>query len=394
MKTNKKNTITGSGSDIIPTQKETINNPVLKVLNKVGLYNVETYDEYDDNSNNLTEIDYNKVKSKSRFRRLFRMGVDPKAPSVFENEIPRANIPDEITDKTMRDKLEKNVNSIYELYSKDILPWPQMLDVRMYIVGLMHESIQWTLRSKKEKENYKKSKDLWMFLHWHFPIVFMWFFYNILGTYKLELMNHHGITDENYIMTELSWVVFYAAALAWLLDFVWEPIECTIYDIVIYYAPYSHFSKGFGRETRTNSVTVDPVVSGLFGILFMVMTIILTDQRPMFGVRDVECWVQFFILWFLPMSAGKSIPHLIFYTLLESTAIFLLQYLWIEVELAFVITWIVGAMVMSVIIGIGGLSFYRKVPTLISEPIYTAVLIGLPCHIIYFISVNIYISQS
>jgi hypothetical protein len=394
MKTNKKNNnkfnsdIT-SDDDIVTSSG---NSWTSKLLNKIGLSKTEKYDYDDEDLKPIVEVDYNNLKSKnSWFRRVFRLGVDPKAPSIFSDEIPIANIPDEIKDKSMRNKLENNVNSIYELYSKDILPWPQMLDTRLYIIGLMHESIQWALRSKEEKTKYRKSKDLWMFLHWHFPIVFMWFFYNILGTYKLGALHEQGVTDNDYIRTEMFWVIFFSAALAWLLDFVWEPIESTIYDVVIYYMPYSSFSRGFGRETRTNSVTIDPVVSGLFGILFMITTIMLMGQAPVFGITDWICWVQFIILWWLPKDAGKSIFHLICWTIIECVAIFCLQYIWIEAELWFVLTWIIGACTMSTIIGLGGLSYYMKVPTLISEPLYTAVLIGIPCHIIYSIIVT-YIS--
>lgn len=392
MKTNKKKF---TQNDIISVNSDTNNSWSSKFFNKLGLSKTEKYDNNnnDDKEYSLGEPDYNKIKPNSKLRRLLRIGIDPKAPSIFTNEIPKANIPDEITDKSMRDKLEKNVNTIYELYSRDILPWPQMLDTRMYIIGLMHESIQWTLRSKNDKTKYRKSKDLWMFLHWHFPIVFMWFFYNVLGTYKLNALEEQGITDTHYIRTEMYWVIFFAAALAWLLDFVWEPVECTIYDIVIYYAPYSGFSRGFGRETRTNSVTIDPVVSGFFGILFMVITIMFIGQRPMFGITEVESWLQFIILWWLPAGAGKSISNLFFWTTIECISIFCLQYLWVGADIWFVITWIIGACIMSVIIGIGGLSYYMKIPTFISEPIYTAILIGIPCHIIYAIIVNIYLYQ-
>lgn len=391
MKTSRKSNNQSKDNDTLSST--TITNPILKVLNKIGLYNVDTYDNNSIGTNDiiLTEQDYHNLKSKSKIRRVLGMGIDPKSPSILENEVPRANIPDEITDKSMREKISKNIDRIHKLYTEDVLPWPQMFDVRLFIIGLMNESIQWALRSKKEKEQYRKSKDLWMFLHWHFPIVFMWFFYNIIGTYKLETMAEHGITNNDYIMQELTWILFVAGAFAWLLDFVWEPVECVMYDVVIYYAPYSSFSRGFGRETRTNSVFVDTVVSGLFGIIFMILTIMLTEQRPLFGVRDIECWVQFFILWFLPMNAGKSISHLVFYTVLECIAIFLLQYIWIEAHIGFVVTWIIGACIMSIIIGIGGLSYYRKMPIIISEPIYTAFIIGIPCHIIYAICVNFYI---
>lgn len=316
-----------------------------------------------------------------RIRRWLGLGPPvPMVDSVFcdSNDVPRQQVPEWMTDRESSSRLAAMFELIRWVYTRKARVLPNKWDERFEVVAQQNMAIQIEHFGPEFVETQTRARDLWMCDHWHFPFLFMISAYNAIGFWFLSSVDQYGLSKE-YREYAMPFVILFSMITAWFLDFLWELIEQSVFIVTISYFPLSNFARGFGPETRTNSVVIDPA-TGFFGIFAATCTIVVTDYLPQFSMWSVEFWVQFILLLFILQSSGKDLWHLAIATACECVAIVLLYYVWFGAHWLFVLLWTVCLVAVAACVALGCGKFNHQ---FIREPLYSFISLVVPLHFLY-----------
>lgn len=318
----------------------------------------------------------------SRLRSLLGLGPPVPLPDIMScptTDVPTVPVPNWMQDDiTKSNRLNANYDIVRAPYTSGAIVLPTKWDERLEIVALQNMALQAEYFGPEFVKSSNESRDLWMCDHWHFPFLFMVSMYNVIGFWFLDAVDTYGL-PASYRDYAMPFVIFLSMIVAWFLDFLWELLEEIGFDIVIYFFPLASFSNWFGRETRTNSVVIDPL-TGFFGIIAATCTIMISGYQPQFPLWSANFWVQMIVLLVVLMASGCSLFALGLCSLIECACIFLIYYVWFQANWLFVTLWCTSLLIMAVVVSLGSRQMHN---TWFSEPLYSFISIGIPLHALY-----------